>query len=71
MMAGSTAYMSPWDTKPMTTADKMVMLRPVSIIGNAKNPQMPPVTAPTKKIGRLPNRSLRRPNRRMTAKCTA
>ncbi|CNN29268.1 Uncharacterised protein [Mycobacterium tuberculosis] len=48
MAAGWGAYMHPWKTRPMMTADMMIALRPLSIIGNAKNPQAKPPAAPTK-----------------------
>lgn len=48
MAAGWTAYIRPWNTGPMTTAAKMIAFWPLSIIGKAKKPQVPPVTAPTK-----------------------
>jgi hypothetical protein len=48
MVAGWTAYMRPWNTSPMMIADLMIALRPLFIIGNAKNPQVEAVTAPMK-----------------------
>lgn len=48
MIAGWTAYMSPWNTKPMTTADMMIALFPLFIIGKAKNPHVPAASEPAK-----------------------
>ncbi|OXR39611.1 hypothetical protein B7C42_08321 [Nocardia cerradoensis] len=48
MIAGCAEYMRAWNTSPMMTADRMIALCPLSIIGKAKKPQVPAVTAPTR-----------------------
>ena len=46
MIAGWPAYMKAWNTRPMMIAPRMTALCPLSIIGKAKKPQVPAVSAP-------------------------
>lgn len=71
MIAGWPAYMNAWNTSPMMIADKMTALCPLFIIGKAKNPHVPAVTAPIMYTGRRPIVSDSLPTNGITAKCTA